>query len=102
MWISTYVLERLIVVNVITRMAQDVLSVYENYYEKAALHGECLKQQIKDQTEHLRNIAEELGESVDFVLPEGPLNTQIEYITERVDVLERILRSFLFFQTSFI
>lgn len=71
-------------------MAQDVLAVYENYYEKAVLHCNCLKQQIKDQTEHLRTLAEELGDNVDFVVPEGTMNTQIEYINEHVEVLERI------------
>jgi CDP-glycerol glycerophosphotransferase (TagB/SpsB family) len=92
MWISKYSVRvsRLMVPDYFTRMAQDVLSVYETYYEKAVLHCSALKQQINDQTEHLRNLAQELGDSADFTLPEGTLNTQIEYTNERVDALEHI------------
>ena len=72
-------------------MAQDVLSVYENYYSKAVLHCNCLKQQIKDQTEYFRGIADELGEhGPELQLPGGSMSTQIEYINERIEVLERI------------
>lgn len=77
-------------------MAQDVLAVYESYYEKAIIHRDELKKHVVEQAEHLRTISEELGENSFLTLADIeqlPLNLQASQIVEKVDALERIKHS---------
>lgn len=77
------------------RMAQDVLAVYENYYEKAIIHRDELKNHVSEQVELLQTISEELGETTVFEFSEVeqlPLNLQVSHLNEKVEALERIYK----------